>query len=55
MADLDGVRYLRTTRGATVLYGPDERVPRRRQQVLRRHDHDQVTIVAAGITVHTRR
>ncbi|OII64896.1 MULTISPECIES: transketolase [unclassified Streptomyces] len=53
LADLDGVRYLRTTRGATpVLYGPDEEFPVGGSKVLRRHDHDQVTVVAAGITVH---
>jgi len=28
MADLDGISYLRTTRGATpVIYGPDETFP----------------------------
>ncbi|OII62479.1 transketolase [Streptomyces sp. CC53] len=53
LADLDGVRYLRTTRGATPgLYGPDEEFPVGGSKVLRRHDHDQVTVVAAGITVH---
>lgn len=53
MADLDGIRYLRTTRGDTpVVYGPDEEFPVGGSKVLRHHDHDKATIVAAGITVH---
>lgn len=49
---LDGVRYLRTSRGATqVIYGPDERFPIGGSKVLRASDIDQVTLVAAGITV----
>ncbi|MCH0543018.1 transketolase [Streptomyces sp. MUM 203J] len=53
MADLDGIRYLRTTRGDTpVVYGPDEQFPVGGSKVLRRHDHDRATVVAAGITVH---
>ncbi|GAA4893644.1 transketolase [Streptomyces coeruleoprunus] len=53
MADLDGVRYLRTTRGDTpVIYGPDEEFPVGGSRVLRHGHHDKATVVAAGITVH---
>jgi transketolase len=51
MADLDGISYLRTTRAATpVVYGADEEFPVGGSKTLR--DGDDVTIVAAGITVH---
>ncbi|GAA4098290.1 transketolase [Actinomadura miaoliensis] len=53
MADAEGVRYLRTTRGATpVIYRPDERFPIGGSKVLRSSADDRVTIVAAGVTVH---
>ncbi|QGV77724.1 transketolase [Streptomyces ficellus] len=54
MADLKGVRYLRTSRGdMPVLYGPDETFPVGGSKVLRTHgDDDRATIVAAGVTVH---
>jgi transketolase len=53
MADLSGVRYLRTARPATpVIYGPDERFEVGGSHVLRASDRDQVTLVGAGITVH---
>ncbi|GGS03535.1 transketolase [Streptomyces humidus] len=53
MADLDGVRYLRTSRGAApALYGPDEEFPVGGSKVLRSSGRDRVTIVAAGVTVH---
>ncbi|MFE6895101.1 transketolase [Streptomyces sp. NPDC057694] len=53
MADVHGVRYLRTSRGATpVIYPPDEEFPVGGAKVLRSGDHDRVTLVAAGITVH---
>ncbi|MFI5820697.1 transketolase [Streptomyces rishiriensis] len=53
MAGLDGVRYLRTSRGkAPALYGPDEEFPVGGSKVLRSSDRDRMTIVAAGITVH---
>lgn len=53
MAGLDGVRYLRTSRGAgPVLYGPDEEFPVGGSKVLRSSDRDRLTIVAAGVTVH---
>ncbi|MDQ4029803.1 MAG: transketolase, partial [Actinomycetota bacterium] len=51
MADLDGISYLRTTRGDTpVIYEPDEEFPVGGSKTLR--EGDDVTIVAAGITVH---
>ncbi|MCQ9131800.1 transketolase [Streptomyces hilarionis] len=53
MAGLDGVRYLRTSRGkAPALYGPDEEFPVGGSKVLRSSDRDRMTIVAAGVTVH---
>jgi transketolase len=53
MAELDGVRYLRTTRGNTpVVYSPDERFPVGGAKTPRASDDDQVTLVAAGVTVH---
>ncbi|WP_336206120.1 transketolase [Nonomuraea sp. LPB2021202275-12-8] len=53
MADLFGVSYLRTTRGATpVIYQPGERFPVGGSRVLRQSSSDRATIVAAGITVH---
>ncbi|MDQ1035125.1 transketolase [Streptomyces sp. V3I8] len=53
MADLDGIRYLRTSRGKTpVLYGPDEEFPVGGSKVLRSSADDRLTVVAAGVTVH---
>jgi transketolase len=53
MGDLDGISYLRTTRAATtVLYEPGDSFPVGGSRVLRSSDEDEVTIVAAGITVH---
>ena len=52
MAELDGISYIRTTRGATpVVYGPDEEFPIGGSRVLRSSDEDEVAIVGAGITV----
>ncbi|MGW7414489.1 transketolase [Streptomyces sp. NPDC054863] len=52
MADLDGIRYLRTGRGKSpVLYGPDEEFPIGGSKVLRRGEADRLTLVAAGTTV----
>ena len=52
MADLDGISFLRTTRGATpVIYEAGRGVPDRRQPG-RRVDGDEVTVVGAGITLH---
>lgn len=53
MAALDGIRYLRTSRGATpVIYGPEEEFPIGGSKVLRSGDQDRLTVVAAGVTVH---
>ncbi|THC51317.1 transketolase [Streptomyces sp. A1499] len=53
MADLEGVRYLRTSRGDTpVIYGPGEEFPVGGSKVLRSSDADRLTVVAAGVTVH---
>jgi transketolase len=53
LADVPGISYLRTTRGATpVIYPPDEIFPVGGSTVVRESDDDRVTVVAAGITVH---
>lgn len=52
MADLDGIRYLRTSRGeGPVLYGPDEEFPVGGSKVLRSSAEDRLTLLAAGVTV----
>jgi transketolase len=53
MADLDGVSYMRTTRGSyPVLYDAAEQFPVGGAKVLRSDDADQVTLIGAGVTVH---
>ncbi|MFF8914034.1 transketolase [Streptomyces sp. NPDC015032] len=53
MAYLDGISYLRTTRGSyPVLYGPDETFPVGGSKTLRASDDDRVTLIGAGVTVH---
>jgi transketolase len=53
MADLDGISFLRTTRGASpTIYGPDETFLIGGSRVVRSSDDDDVTIVGAGITLH---
>jgi transketolase len=53
MADLEGISYMRTTRAATpVIYGADEEFPVGGSRVVRSSEDDDVTIVAAGITLH---
>jgi transketolase len=53
MADRPGVVYMRTTRGTTpVIYEADESFPIGGSRVLRSTDADDVTLVAAGITLH---
>ena len=53
MADLEGISFLRTTRGATpVIYGPDEEFAIGGSKVVRSSDDDDVTIIGAGITLH---
>jgi transketolase len=51
MADLDGIAYLRTHRGALpVIYGPDDRFEIGGSRVVR--DGDDITLVGAGVTLH---
>lgn len=53
MADTPGISYIRTTREATpVIYSPDDEFPIGGSKVLHSSFHDQVTIVAAGVTLH---
>ncbi|MDP9378660.1 MAG: transketolase [Chloroflexota bacterium] len=53
MADTQGISFIRTTREKLpVLYPPDEQFPIGGSKVVRQSDNDQVTVVAAGITVH---
>ncbi len=53
MADLEGISYMRTTRGAyPVLYAAGESFPVGGCKVLRSADDDQVTLVGAGVTLH---
>jgi transketolase len=52
-AQESGVVYIRTTRPKTpVIYDNDEEFPIGASKVLRASEHDRVTIVAAGITLH---
>jgi transketolase len=53
MAELDGISYLRTTRSDTpVIYAPGEEFPVGGSKTVRSSDDDDLTIVAAGITLH---
>jgi transketolase len=53
MAGLSGVSYLRTTGGdMPVIYQPGERFEVGGSRVLRTAPDDEVTLVAAGVTVH---
>jgi transketolase len=53
MAERDGISFIRTTRGATpVIYDADEDFPVGGSKVVRSSVDDEVTIVAAGITLH---
>jgi transketolase len=53
MADVKGISYLRTSRGDTpVIYRPDEEFAIGGSRVARTSPDDQVTLVAAGVTVH---
>jgi transketolase len=53
MADVEGISYLRTTRAATpVIYDPEERFEIGGSRTVRSSDDDDLTIVAAGITLH---
>jgi len=53
MADHDGVVYMRTTREKLpTLYSPDEKFSVGGSRVVKQSDHDQLTVVGAGITLH---
>jgi transketolase len=53
MADLQGVSYMRTTRGAyPVLYEAGEQFPVGGSKVLRSSAADQVALIGAGVTLH---
>jgi len=53
MADLEGISYVRTTRGSyPVLYEAGESFPVGGSKVLRASDADQVTLIGAGVTLH---
>jgi transketolase len=53
MADLAGISYMRTTRGAyPVLYEAGEQFPVGGSKVLRSSGSDQVTLIGAGVTLH---
>jgi transketolase len=54
MSELSGISYLRTTREATpIIYPDDHDFPVGGSKTLASTDHDAVTLVGAGITVHT--
>jgi transketolase len=53
MADLEGISYLWTTRGAyPVLYDAGEAFPVGGSKVLRQSGADQVALIGAGVTLH---
>ncbi|MEV8515222.1 transketolase [Dactylosporangium sp. NPDC051484] len=53
MATIPGISYLRTTRGGyPVLYPDGETFPIGGCKVPRRSDHDDVTLIGAGVTLH---
>src|SRR5262249_54032745 len=53
MANSSGIAYLRTTREKTpVLYSASEAFPVGGSKTLRESESDEVTVIAAGITVH---
>ncbi|GAA2326294.1 hypothetical protein GCM10010170_001000 [Dactylosporangium salmoneum] len=53
MATIRGISYLRTTRGGyPVLYPAGETFPIGGSKTLRASDHDRVTLVGAGVTLH---
>ena len=53
MVNLSGISYMRTTREKTpVIYSADEAFPVGGSKLVKHSDQDQVTVIAAGITVH---
>ena len=54
MADLSGISYMRTTRGAyPVIYDNDEEFPVGGSKVLRRSDRDVAALIGCGVTLHS--
>jgi transketolase len=54
MADVQGIAYIRTTRGAyPVLYSSNEQFNVGGAKVLRRSDDDVVALIGAGVTLHS--
>ena len=54
MADLPGISYLRTTRGAyPVIYENNESFPVGGSKVLRRSDRDVAALIGCGVTLHS--
>ena len=53
MAGLDGIVYMRTTRGAyPTIYGPNETFKVGGAKVVRQTPKDRVTLIGAGVTLH---
>ena len=53
MADLPGIVFMRTTRGAyPTLYGPNESFRVGGSKVVRQSARDRVTLIGAGVTLH---
>jgi transketolase len=53
MAEVEGISYLRTTRGDTrVIYEPGEEFPVGGSRTLNAGKADRATLIAAGVTVH---
>ena len=53
MADLPGIVYMRTTRGAyPTIYGPTETFKIGGAKVVRQSAKDKVTLIGAGVTLH---
>ena len=54
MADTPGIVFMRTTRGAyQTLYGPNESFKVGGSKVLRQSAKDKVTLIGAGVTLHS--
>ena len=54
MAEREGIVFMRTTRGAyPVLYGADEAFEAGGSKVVRKSGTDRVTLVGAGVTLHS--
>jgi len=54
MADMPGIVFMRTTRGAyPTLYGPDETFKVGGSKVVRQSPRDKVALIGAGVTLHS--